>query len=239
VQNGFAQRYYIAGSKERTDQVSDQTATIVDCAARTVTTLDLRKKTYRVVSMDQSSPPNSPNSGGATTPAPRATDDFGRIAIVITNTALGAREVGGQPTSGFGSQVSYTQTKPSGQTQSYNGDLVGYYSTYANPVPGCSRVPPVPDRNSAPNAADVISAMTLSHEQLMQGITMAGMDPRFSLQQSGPPLPRDKLAMYEAATFAGGRAGRATLVIERGNVRNVGTNDPIFSVPADFTPASP
>ncbi len=49
-QNGIAERHYIAGARERTDDVAGQKATITDCSARTITTLDLAKKTYRVVS---------------------------------------------------------------------------------------------------------------------------------------------------------------------------------------------
>ncbi len=62
MQTGIAERHYIAGSKERTDNLAAQTATIVDCAARTITTLDLRRKTYRVTSMDQ---PSAPSSSGS------------------------------------------------------------------------------------------------------------------------------------------------------------------------------
>ena len=61
VKQGIAEQHYAAGSKDRTDNVAQQTATIVDCVARTITTLDLRRKTYNVVSMDQSA---SPSSGG-------------------------------------------------------------------------------------------------------------------------------------------------------------------------------
>lgn len=94
MQYGFAARHYVAGSKERTDDLALQTATIVDCAARTITTLDLRRKTYRVVSMDQSSATSSGGGGGG--PQAGATQDNTRIAISVANTALGGREVAGQ-----------------------------------------------------------------------------------------------------------------------------------------------
>ncbi|MBV8197261.1 MAG: hypothetical protein JO263_03945, partial [Candidatus Eremiobacteraeota bacterium] len=94
MQNGFAEKHYVAGSKERTDQVADRTATIVDCAARTITTLDLQKKTYRVVSMDQ---PSTPSSGGQSKGSGSSgTDSNDRVAIVIANKSLGARSLGGQ-----------------------------------------------------------------------------------------------------------------------------------------------
>jgi hypothetical protein len=115
MQNGFAEKHYVAGSKSRVDQVSEQTATITDCVARTITMLDLRKHTYRVESMDQSSPSSS--SGGAGGPMPRATDDGSRIAIVIANAALGSRDVGGQATDGYRSDISFKQTRPSGELQ--------------------------------------------------------------------------------------------------------------------------
>ncbi|MBV8602832.1 MAG: hypothetical protein JO359_14810, partial [Candidatus Eremiobacteraeota bacterium] len=62
LQSGIAERHYVAGNLRRTDQVAEQTATIVNCGARTITYLDLGKKTYRVVSMDQ---PTTPSSGGS------------------------------------------------------------------------------------------------------------------------------------------------------------------------------
>jgi hypothetical protein len=234
MQNGFAERHYVAGSKERTDQVADQTATIVDCVARTITTLDLRKKTYRVVSMDTPSAPSASASSGA--PQPRATDDGTKIAIVISNKALGSREFGGQPTTGFSSDMSFTETKPSGESQSYNGDLVGYYSSYGNTAPSCSRFGITSSNGqSGSNGAQTFSMMTGGYARFMHALSLAGMDSRVSLKQSGPPLPRGKLAMYEAATIGGGPRGGGTIVFERGNLRPISANDPIFGVPNDFT----
>lgn len=234
VQNGFAERHYIAGSKERTDQLSEQTATITDCAARTITTLDLRKKTYRVVSMDQRGAPSSGSSGGNSAPQGRPTDDVRSIAITIANTALGSRTVGGQSTNGYKSDMSFTVTKMSGGSQSFNGDILAYYSSYANPAPACSPFGTA-SRDSNPDAARSFSAMTQGYAQFMRALGLAGIDKRFSLKQSGPPLPRGKLAMFEAATIGGGSGGGGTFITERGDIRAISPNDPIFSVPADFT----
>lgn len=235
MQNGFAERHYVAGSKERTDSVSEQTAIIVDCAARTITTLDLRKKTYRVVSMDQQSAPSSGNSNGA--PAPRATDDGTRVAITISNTTLGAREVSGQPTNGFSSEMSFRETKPSGESQSYNGDLVGYYTQMAEPAPDCSSRTAESNGPSGPSGARAYSEMTAGYARFMDALSRAGLDSRFTVKQTGPALPRSDFAMYEAATIGGGPGGGATFVTERGNVRSIAASDPIFSIPSDFTPA--
>ena len=146
LQSGFAERHYVAGSKERVDQVSDQTATILDCAAGTITTLDLRRKTYRVASLTV--PSASTSSGGASGPQPGPTSDVTSIAITIANTALGTRNLGGQPAKGFSSEMSFKETNASGASQSYNGDLVSYYSSYANPAPACER--PSPGTSGSP-----------------------------------------------------------------------------------------
>jgi hypothetical protein len=235
LQNGFAERHYVAGSKERTDQVADQKATILDCSAGTITTLDLRAKTYRVESLNGSPAPSS--SGSASAPQPRATDDGTRVAITIANKALGARNVGGQPTSGFSSDMSFQETKPSGESQSFNGDLVGYYSTYANPVPACEGPAPAAPGRQPSDAAQTMTAMTGGFARFTHALALAGGDSRFTLKESGPPLPRGKFAMYQAATIGGGTEGGATFVSERGNVRPVSADDPVFGVPSDFTPA--
>jgi len=238
LQNGFAERHYVAGTKERIDAVSDQKATILDCAGGTITTLDLRRKTYRVESLNAPSAPNS--SGNAGAPQPRATNDVASIAITIANTALGARTVAGQPTNGFSSELSFKETKTSGESQSYNGDLVGYYSSYGNPSPACERPSSAaPGRGSTLDAAQTLTAMTSGFTRFTQALALAGVDSRFSIKQSGPPLPRGKFAMYQAATIGGGPEGGATFVSERGNLRPVSPNDPIFTVPGDFTRESP
>jgi hypothetical protein len=234
LQSGFAERHYVAGAKERIDDVSDQRATILDCAAGTITTLDLRRKTYRVEPLNAPSSPGASGSAGA--PQPRATGDVTSIAITIANTALGARNLGGQPTNGFSSEMSFKESTASGASHSYNGDLVGYYSSFANPAPACERPnPAVPGRQSPPDAAQTMTALTGGFTRFTRALALAGVDPRFSIKQSGPPLPRGQFAMYQAATIGGGPEGGATFVSERGNVRAVSTDDPVFSVPSDFT----
>ena len=236
IESGFAERHYVAGSKERTDNVSEQTAVLVDCAARTITSLDLRKKTYRVVSMDQPASPGAASRAGSA-PEPRATDDGTRVAITIANRALGARNVNGLPTNGFSSDMSFTVTKASGESQAYNGDLVGYYSQLANPTLHCSRVASLSSGQSGSSGARA-AVVFGSYEQFMRALREAGSESRVSIKESGPPLPRGNLAMYEAATMGGGPGGGATFVTERGNLHQISANDPISSVPTDYTPAT-
>jgi hypothetical protein len=221
MQTGIAERHYVAGSKERVDNLTMQTATITDCDARTITRLDLGQKTYVVESMDH---PSSGSSGGG--PGNRFNDNGTRIAISVTNTALGSRVVAGQPTSGYRSDATLTETSSSGETHTQNANLVGYYSSFDNPSPGCSR----------PNfgMAQARMGMMANYSQLMRAFAAGGADKRFTVTQSGPPLPLGRLAMYDAVVFAAQGQG-VTFVNERGNVRALAATDPIFAIPPGFT----
>jgi hypothetical protein len=224
MQYGFAERHYVAGSKERTDHLALQTATIVDCVARTITTLDLQRKTYRVVSMDQPSAPSSGGAGGG--PQAGATEETTRMAISVTNTALGGREVAGQATNGFRSEMTITETSSSGQTQTQNGSLIAYYSSYSNPAPSCYNGSPVTGAHGP--------AMMARYASVMHALALGGSDSRFSVRQSGPHLPVGQLSMYDAVTF-GMKGQGATFVTERGNVRPMNATDAAFAIPSDFT----
>ena len=225
MRTGLAERHYIAGTKERVDQVSQQRATITDCAGRTITTLDLRAKTYRIAPIE--SPAAAANGGGNGGGTGGGRDAEARIAITVTNTALGSRELAGQPTSGYRSNMTFTETDSSGQSQTQSGDLVGYYSSYEEPSTTCARL-----RSGSEGGAHGMD-MVAGYQRLMQALSASG-DSRFSVKQSGPPLPLGKLAMYSAMSFAG-QAHQASFVTERGNVRPIAADDPIFMVPSDFT----
>jgi len=222
MQSGFAERRYVGGSKERTDNLSTQTATIVDCAARTITRLDLRRKTYKTESMDQAA-----SSGGeAGEPGSRMNDNGTRIAITVANSALGSRQIGGQNTSGYRSDMTITETSSSGDSQTQKGNMVAYYSSYANPSLTCSRGPAIPQGGMA---------MMGNFAQLMRALSGSGLDRRVTISQSGPPLPLGKVAMFSAVTFTGGQGAGMTFATERGNIRSISDNDPVFSIPTDFT----
>ncbi len=222
VKQGIAERHYAAGAKERTDNVAQQTATIVDCAARTITTLDLRAKTYRVVSMDQSA---SPSPGAAGGPLSRFLGNGTRITISVKNTALGPLVVGGQPSNGFRSDMTFTIATASGGSFAQNGVRVAYYSTYANPMSPCSAL--------ALAAGQGPKVMAI-YEQVMSALSSGGTNLNFSINQSGPTLPIGKLAIYETMTFQMLGHGM-TRVTERGNVRPIAADDPVFSIPPGFT----
>lgn len=232
-QSGLAEHHYIAGYKERTDEISQQTATITDCSARTITTLDLKHKTYTVVSMDQ--PQSSSGSGGdSSTPHPMASDDLSHLSIAIRNTALGARNVSGTQTQGYRSDTTITATNAQGQTSTTQGQMNGYYAAFPTPSLSCRRFGS--GSPMGPSAAQSAEGMQM-YSHLMQAFASNHMDKRFSISQSGPPLPLGRFSMFDAITFKGQSSSGQGLSIEneRGNVHAVAANDAIFSVPSDFT----
>ena len=225
MQAGTAERHYVAGSKERTDELASQSASIVDCAARTLTTLDLAKRTYRITSLDATPAPYHGNNG----PSPVATDDGTKVALTLTNKSLGSKTIEGLPTNGYNSHVQMTMTKPGQGPQTTDMNMLAYYSAYAQPEPVCPR--PTYTATSGP-------PMMAGYSFLQRALHASNGDSRFSVNASGPALPSGKLSLFDLVTMGGqGQAqghGMA-IVSERGHVRAVSDNDPAFSVPAGFT----
>jgi hypothetical protein len=228
MQSGLAEKHYVAGSKERTDMLSSQTAIITDCAARTITTLDLRNKTYRVESMDQ---PGGSGSGGGGGGTKSSGDDMSKLAIVVANQALGALQYGGEPTKGYRSNITVTETKTSGETATQQMNLTGYYSSLPQAAAQCSRFDELSHTPAGQSGANVTGAIS----RLMRALASSGLDKRISITQSGPAIPFADLSMWNAMSFSmqGGR--QVTFVMERGDVRAIDANDAAFSVPSDFT----
>jgi hypothetical protein len=219
MQNGTATHEYVAGSKTRIDMLSMQTAIITDCSARTITTLDLRRKTYKTTSMDQVAASGS-GAGGAT---PNSTDTGTHVAITLKSTTLGTRDVGGQTTNGYRSEMTMTETSSSGESQTEKATTLAYYSSIARP--SCA---------SAGAIAGSRAAIMGRYARLMQALS-GKADPQYSVTQSGPPLPMGKLEMYDATTFLSEGRGSMTFITERGNVHSISADDPVFGIPTGFT----
>ena len=126
--------------------------------------------------------------------------------------------------------MTVTTTKPSGESQTEKGNLLGYYSGDASPSVACGGR----RRRAAAGGSAAGMAMMGKYELIMRALAAHGMSSRFTLTQSGPPLPAGRLAMFDAMTF-GMQGHSVTVSTERGNVRAIGANDAVFSVPSDFT----
>jgi hypothetical protein len=230
VRNGMAERHYIAGSKERTDTPALGTATILDCGARTLTSLDLNKKTYRVESLDQPNSSPGPAKGGNGDGSFKADDT--KIAIVITNTSLGSRQIDNQPANGYSSQMQFTMTKSSGESETHDGSLTAYYASFGMPVVQCSQG--MPSNPGTMNAGQQFGMASGVASLVTRALGTSSLDKRFSVRQSGPSLPLGNFAMYQAISFD--QRGRSlTVITERGNSRPIDAGDSVFTVPSEYT----
>ena len=230
--NGLAERHFIAGQFRRTDEVAAGTATITDCRARTLTTLDLNKKTYRVTSLD--SPPSSaapaPAAPGRMGPPPTIPPDA-HFDMTVTTTSLGPQTVYGMPSTGYTTHIVTTSTE-NGKTQSGEFDSTMYVSAQ-------------PEVASGGCASGMVPSMGPPSAAMMQGMTTALMaahsDGRFTVHSSGPAIPSGRFSPYVAISpKSGGNASGSpamafSMIQERANLRSISDGDPVFKVPSDFT----
>ncbi len=117
-EHGTAERHYYGTTKFRTDNLALGTGDITDCAARTLTHLDLNAKTYHVTSLDEPQAPPHPGHDNAA-PGPAATDDGTKIAIDLTTKALGPLTVEGVATNGYSMNMKMTVTKADGESSTW------------------------------------------------------------------------------------------------------------------------
>jgi len=224
MKSGLAERYYIAGQRQRVDNLAAQTATILDCQARTLATLDLKNKTYKVVSLDA---PQQPAIGrGGAAPQAIATDDGSRIAMTITNQALGPRQIGPDLADGYRSDISMTITRPGSQSFTTQMTTTEYLIKPSDYTLVCGGVA---SNVTGPGAA----AMS---QYAMAQRAMATNNPRFTVTSTGPALPQGRFSLFTSITAggSGAPAGFAS-IIERGHERAIADDDPIFTIPPDFT----
>ena len=234
---GMAESHYVAGSKERIDLPAQQTATITDCTARTVTHLDLKAKTYYVISMDQPQTPHA-GGGGRSAPGPAPTDDGTKVAVKVVNAALGPKTVFGNASSGYKSDITMVTTKPNGDSNTGTMSRKEYVSGSSHLWLNCSA-------GHTESNAGMMSALN-RYDELARALATRS-NSRFTFSASGPALPTT-LAYFEAFQFAGGEGGEGngareghgslSFVIERDHIRSIGASDPVFSVPTDFTKVS-
>ena len=237
MKTGTAERHYVAGNLLRTDNLSQQTATITDCSARTITYLDLAKKTYRVVSMDQPQQP-APSGPRSSTPQQSSSpmqDDGTRYKIAYTSQALGPKQLEGVNTDGYTANMTVTVLRPNTDPQTMQTNLTEYVSGYPNPRQSCPARYFTGSGEGMPGPMGANMGMTRMINSAMR--TPNG-DPRFTVTATGPALPSGKLDLFTVYQFSGqqGQGRGFATVIERGNVHEVSDGDKtIFGVPSDFT----
>lgn len=238
MKSGLAERHFIAGARQRVDNVAAQTATILDCQARTLTTLDLKAKTYKVVSLDQPQPV-APRSAGPPAPQAVATDDGSKVAMNVTNEALGQKQIGSDLADGFRSNITMTITRPNSQTVTTQMTTTEYVINFPDATLTCGSVASGP---AGPSAAALQQYATMQR-------AMGENNSRFTVTNTGPTPPHGRFSLFTVLTMGGSGAtpgatgvppggsppGGFASIIERGHERAIQSDDPIFSVPPDFT----
>jgi len=235
---GIASRHYVAGAKERVDYPAMQQATITDCDARTIAKLDLKNKTYTLISMDQPAPTGAGGRGRPSSGGPSSTDDDGsKVAVALTNQALGPRDVAGVTTDGYQSNVAMTITRPNGDSSTSNLALTEYLAKM-------SRVSLTCPAAGMPGASGPAAVGMGQYAAMMRAMALGGKDPRFTVTATGPTLPQNRFAMFAVTTMSGqGRGGQSggtfAIATQHGHVASVRSDDTIFQIPADFTKTGP
>jgi hypothetical protein len=222
--NGTAARHYVTSSKVRTDSLSTGTAKIFDCAAGTLTILDLHAKTFRLVALAASP---APTASGTRGPGLEAAYDGTKVSLSSDSTSLGRKRIDGVPTQGYRSVARLTVTDPGEAPPPIDVSTIQYYSAYPQPVPSCPSAAAEVEPSDEP-------PMTAAYRFFRATMHAFESDPRFTLSVSGAALPSGKLSLFDVITSAA-TEGTTTIVTERGNVRPVADDDPVFSVPPGFS----
>ena len=234
MKTGLAQRHYIAGSKERVDNVAAQTATILDCQARTLATLDLKAKTYTLVSLDAPQRPAGTGRSAPSGPQTMPTDDGTKVSMTITNQALGQRQIGPDRADGYRSDMQMTVTKADGESSTSQMNMTEYLIKFPHYAVACG---------GAPSSVPVPMAALMSQYTLAQRAMGLNSD-RFKITTSGPAFPSGGFSLFTLFTGAGagGASGNArggqsgfAMILEQGHERAITSDDPAFSIPPDFT----
>ena len=109
-----------------------------------------------------------------------------------------------------------------------------YVINFADYTVSCPRIP---QNIPGPGAAAM-------NQYAMAQRAMTTKNPRFTVTSSGPAIPTNRFALFTLTTMgssasagsgAGGAPGGFASIMERGHERAITSDDPIFSIPADFT----
>lgn len=234
---GIPSRHAYLNGWERTDDLGAQTATIMKPDRHQMITLNLAKKTYRIVDTSvqaptETPPPYQPPSNPQA-PQPSPQPGTGKLDISVSSSSLGQKTVENVSTTGYSQDFKVTETLSTGSCHdgSFETSMIEYISDYPEPqlAPSGAK-PPKMTGGMPPPAA-------------MMGVR-PGCKPTTTTHHSGGATPPSgRLAMWTFLTLKGnvqsnqGQAGGGfSTLIERGNVRTLGAGDAsLFEVPPDFT----
>jgi len=227
-------RYYM-NDWERTDSFMDQTATIIRPDRKQIIHLNLAAKTYTIedmgakVPVTSETPPPYQNPGGPTeSPQPGT----GKLDITSTSALLGPKTIDGIQTTGYTEDLKIVASQSTGSCK--DGTFETSITEYISSI-----TPPLAKTNPA------LKYALAGHPMSLNG-AHAGCNQTTTTHRSGSiSPPSDHLNIWTLTTFkasgqtdSGQMGGNLSMLIERGNVRDLGPADAaLFDIPAGFTKA--
>jgi TonB family protein len=229
LSTGITQRIYLTPTEERTDFVNRQRATIVDCAAKTVTTLDLSAKTYTVRDFDQPYPIAPAATGTAAL-------DFkdAKVTMAVASAVLGPKIIANTSTDAYTIETSIMMSLASGTAMFIKTNVTAYYADTRVPKLECPK-----GQALATGEGFSFGPMASFGSTIGNALQNASAIDQ-SVVRQGPQAPTDRLLVLETGTIQmlTRPMMSASVLIERGNVRAISNDDPVFSTPSDFKPVS-
>lgn len=221
---------------ERVEDDVAQTVTIRKCDIGRIIYLNLANKTYTIYdpSSEPSAAPFGPAARGERQASPVATAQPGTAVAVLSETTkvVGPLRVDNVPTVGYDATTSFTMTQSIGSCHDANASMrsVQYLSSLAQPMVNAC---PVYHAAFPQTASDTVAVDPKSE----------GCRPTFTMRESGPLVPKDRLALYALVSMSAANSetrGRGAhgigFLTERGNIVTLGPADAgRFEVPRGYT----
>lgn len=231
LHNGTASTYYYMNNMEREDDLASQSGTITLPDKGQYIHLDLANKTYTITSANSGSasvPQTQPQPGPqGTQPPPQP--GTAKVAITISTTSLGSKNLGGEDTDGYQMTFKVVSSQATGSCS--NGTFQTTMTEFVSKYPEPSIHWPVGPvaHVSAPQNPETASFKP-------------GCTPKVATRvHIGPTAPSNRLVMWELLSInassqtQGSMGGGFSTVIERGDVRQLGAGDKsLFGPPAGF-----
>jgi hypothetical protein len=229
VPSGSATRVYLTPTKARVDNLVTGLASIVDCAANTVTVLDTAKKTYTVQSFDPAatasqSSPLGPLFGNAT------------LSGTADSKAAGTRRFG---------QLSLDEYDMTANLRmNFSGMTMGDHFTVTSYIDSTKKLPPGLQCFSAHLPTAIAGVIGLSGAQSDPLAAIFSKSQNAAITRTGVTAPAGALSVY--TVLQGQLQGdpplnvtaSITSMTEVGHVRPISSDDPVFTIPRDYHPAS-
>jgi hypothetical protein len=231
--SGSIVRMYMAPSKERFDM--GNVASIVDCTAKTLTTLDLLKKRYTVKSLGAGAALPQPSASPAEAPFPIGALGDMKSTTTEDTRALGRREVGGRSVDVYETTEDGTMSF-SAVTMTMHSVATRYYDaeTMHAVEPSCGGKGSIAAFSAVTGGIGLPLGQLLGHSQ--------DVSSNFKVTKTGISLPSESehMLLYSKAVATIQDAAMAmtmtvTTIAEVGHIRSITDADPAFTVPSDFT----